>query len=275
MTIAVSKTLHLVRSVLLCACIALFAGPDCSNAADQHSKPVRIVMLSPVGTAADLAAPMFADPLTQRSRRLEYVNNGRGAEGIIAVTISIGEHANKEIFSSILTHFQFNALAPMAHTRFCLTYQDDCKVGKTVIDDDVRGLTAERRAELIRINAEVNRAITSEPNLKGLAGEKWLIAPKSGNCDDYAVTKRHELLARGWPAKDLLLAEVVIGWYSWDPHHLVLVARTDAGDFVLDNLNAKIRPWTETSYQWVRIQSPKNPLFWIAIASTPVLAHLL
>ena len=36
----------------------------------------------------------------------------------------------------------------------------------------------------------------------------------------------------------LLLAEVVIGWYNWDPHHLVLVVRTDAGDLVVDNLNA-------------------------------------
>jgi predicted transglutaminase-like cysteine proteinase len=35
-----------------------------------------------------------------------------------------------------------------------------------------------------------------ERNSEGLAGEKWLIGPSSGDCNDYAVTKRSELLDR-------------------------------------------------------------------------------
>jgi predicted transglutaminase-like cysteine proteinase len=178
----------------------------------------------------------------------------------------LGVKFNKSI------HFNEWSLAPMAHTRFCLAYQDQCKVRKTVFRGGPIKLTAERRAELITVNDEVNRAITPEPNLKGLAGERWLIAPKSGECHDYAVSKRQELLARGWPARALLLSEVVT---NWGKHHLVLVVRTTAGDVVADSLDAEIRTWTKTFYQWVRIQSPDNPLFWATVASTPVLAQLM
>ena len=172
---------------------------------------------------------------------------------------------------SPIVRIQFNAptLAPMAHTFFCLKYPDDCKIHKIVFRRGAVRLTAKRWAELVRVNAAVNRAITPQPNTEGLAGEKWLISPKSGECHDYAVTKRHELLALGWPERDLLLSEVVT---SWGEHHLVLVIRTSDGDFVADNLNPNIRSWSKAPYQWVRIQSPDNPTFWSTVASTTVWA---
>lgn len=165
-----------------------------------------------------------------------------------------------------IARIQFNTpvLAPMAHTMFCLQYPSDCRVRKIVFRGGAVKLTAERRAELERINSEVNRAIIPERNVEGLAGEKWLISPRSGDCNDYAVTKRHKLLVRGWPARALLLSEVVT---SWGEHHLVLVVRTQDGDFVADNLNPKIRSWSKAPYQWVRIQSPNSPVFWSSVAN--------
>ena len=65
-------------------------------------------------------------------------------------------------------------------------------------------------------------------------------------CHDYAVTKRHELLTRGWPSRSLLLAEVVV---PWGEHHLILVVRTSDGDLVLDNLNPGIKSWSRTPYK--------------------------
>jgi predicted transglutaminase-like cysteine proteinase len=96
-----------------------------------------------------------------------------------------------------------------------------------------------------------------------------LISPKAGDCHDYAVTKRHELMAQGWPARSLLLSEVET---SWGEHHLVLVVRTSEGDLVADNLNGNIRNWSKTPYQWVRIQSPANPTFWSTVASKTIWA---
>jgi len=91
----------------------------------------------------------------------------------------------------------------------------------------------------------------------------WLINPARGDCNDYAVTKRHELLSRGWPSRVLLLSEVVT---SWGKHHLVLVVRTRSGDLVLDNLTPQIKPWARTPYRWVRMQMPNSPRLWTTIA---------
>jgi predicted transglutaminase-like cysteine proteinase len=158
--------------------------------------------------------------------------------------------------------FEAPTLPPMAFTMFCLKYAGDCKPQRMVFRGGRLKLTAERWADLKEVNHAVNTHIRPEANLEGLAGEKWLINPPSGDCNDYAVSKRHELIARGWPARTLLLSEVVV---PWGEHHLVVVVRTNAGDLVLDNLTASIMPWSRKPYQWVRIQTPKNPNYWASL----------
>jgi predicted transglutaminase-like cysteine proteinase len=154
-------------------------------------------------------------------------------------------------------------LAPMEHVRFCLTYPTDCQPGKLDFRRRHIALTEERWHELNQVNREVNREIVPDPTL-GPATMQWRISPLSGNCHDYAVTKRHELLALGWPSRSLLLAEVVV---PSGEHHLVLVVRTKEADLVLDNLNANIRSaaMTRYQYQWVRVESPFNPRFWSSV----------
>src|SRR3990170_3143948 len=142
--------------------------------------------------------------------------------------------------------------------------QGECVVKRIAFRPGRVALTPERWQDLVRINAEVNRAIRFERNTQGVAAERWLIAPRAGECHDYAVTKRHRLLARNWPSRALLLAEVVT---SLGEHHLVLVLRTAAGDVVIDNLTNQIRPWSQTNYRWMRIQSPMNPRYWATLAN--------
>jgi hypothetical protein len=125
------------------------------------------------------------------------------------------------------------------------------------------------------VNREVNRAIVPQQNLGGVMTEEWLVSPRAGDCNDYAVTKRHELLARGWPSRALILSEVVM---ASGKHHLVLVVRAKEGDFVLDNLSQDVRRVAMTMYRWVRAQSPDNPKFWSSIriaANVPAAAKPL
>ncbi|MGY4368158.1 putative transglutaminase-like cysteine proteinase [Bradyrhizobium sp. LB1.3] len=165
--------------------------------------------------------------------------------------------------------FDQPTLAPMAFTIFCLKYKDECKPRPQHIV--FRGgrlkLTAERMAQLQEVNQQVNSAIRPEPNLEGLRGEKWLLHPTSGDCNDYAVTKRHDLIAKGFPARSVLLGEVVV---PWGEHHLVVVVRTSSGDLVLDNLTGHILPWSKKSYRWVRIQTPNNPTYWASLGDRDV-----
>jgi predicted transglutaminase-like cysteine proteinase len=158
--------------------------------------------------------------------------------------------------------FEEPTLPPMAHTIFCMNYPRECAPRKIVFRGGGIKMTPDRWQEIASINTDVNRAIRPQTNLGGLATEKWVVAPAAGDCHDYAVTKRHELLAKGWPAHALLLAEVVT---SWGEHHLVLVVRSQQGDFVADNLTADVRPLSRTSYAWVRMQNPSNPMLWAAV----------
>lgn len=162
-------------------------------------------------------------------------------------------------------NFDAPTLPPLAYTEFCLRYQDECKRGHRMVFRGGRvQMDARRWAELTLVNSKVNSAIRPERNEGGLGNEKWLINPDRGDCNDYAVSKRHELMKRGWAARNLLLGEVVT---SWGEHHLVLVVRTENGDLVLDNLARHIRAWTQTPYKWVRIQRPDNGRFWSTVAT--------
>jgi predicted transglutaminase-like cysteine proteinase len=153
------------------------------------------------------------------------------------------------------------AEAPFAHTRFCLRYPNDCKEQNK--KDTVKSipLTHGRRAQLNDINSQVNRSIAAHNQYQSPATENWIINPAAGDCNDYVVTKRHELMSKGWPMDSLLMAEVVL---PSGEHHLVLIARTSEGDLVLDNLKTKVRTLAEArmDYKWVRIESDRNPKFW-------------
>lgn len=152
-------------------------------------------------------------------------------------------------------------LPPLTFTIFCLRYVAECRPRRSFRGGPIR-LTEKRWVDLWEINRTVNLAIEPARNDLGLAGETWTINPVRGDCNDYAVSKRHELLQRGWPARVLLLSEVVA---SSGEHHLVLLVRTRSGDIVLDNLTPQIKPWSRTPYRWVRVQSPGRGGLWAAV----------
>ena len=77
------------------------------------------------------------------------------------------------------------ALPPIGHSRFCLPYPDACKVQGIDI-----ALTLERWNELNGVNRDVNRRIWAEVTPGNGAVEEWTISPPTGDCKDYAVTKR-------------------------------------------------------------------------------------
>ncbi|SCB08282.1 Predicted transglutaminase-like cysteine proteinase [Bradyrhizobium shewense] len=152
-------------------------------------------------------------------------------------------------------------LPPFSYTVFCLRYEAECRLRRSFRGGPIR-LTEERWADLREVNLTVNVAIAPARNELGLAGETWIINPVRGDCNDYAVSKRHELLQRGWPPRVLLLAEVVVGSGE---HHLVLVVRTRSGDVVLDNITPQIKPWWRAPYRWVRVQSPGSNRLWAVV----------
>jgi len=163
------------------------------------------------------------------------------------------------------------SMAPFQHVRFCLKYPIDCK--NDLASGNRIDLDSETMAVLKRVNQRVNASI--QPRMKSYGdnlSDGWSISPYAGDCNDYAVTKRHELLSLGFPSHALRLSVVRT---SWGEGHLVLTVATTKGDYVLDNLTESIRPWQNTNYQWVKVQSASNPRFWNQVGSLVVNASLL
>ena len=149
-------------------------------------------------------------------------------------------------------------LAPFQHVRFCLRYPSDCKSNPA--ENDHIDLDAETSELLKRVNHSVNLSII--PTVKNYGpnlGDGWTIAPDTGDCNDYAVTKRHELLENGLPSRALRLSMVRT---ASGIGHLVLVVVTTRGDIVMDDLTDVIRPWQSTDYHWLKIQSATDSKFW-------------
>jgi predicted transglutaminase-like cysteine proteinase len=152
-----------------------------------------------------------------------------------------------------------NVLPPFGHAVFCAGFPHDCeKVDGTA---NFRLPSSTRWFVINYINSTVNQSIQPIPARDAIES-RWLISPDSGDCADYAVTKRHKLLELGWPSHSLLLAEVVL--IATGEHHLVLVVKDAAGEWVLDNLKPVIVRVSETraGYWWRRIESGDDPRVW-------------
>src|SRR5690606_30337389 len=88
-------------------------------------------------------------------------------------------------------------------------------------------MTAARQQELKDVNLQVNRRIREVSDLE-VHGQKdvWRLPDDVGDCEDFSILKKKELMKRGWPASTLLLTVVTVGGEG----HVVLTAITDQGD---------------------------------------------
>src|SRR5688572_14524992 len=134
-------------------------------------------------------------------------------------------------------------------------YFDLCRVGHAVcrltpgtVAVDSSGLvrlTDARLSELSAVNSAVNRKIRPAAESTDI----WTVGGNRGDCEDYAITKKAQLMARGWPARSLLVALA----RTRGQQHAVLVVRTTGGDLVLDNLRNSIVGWNQTGYRYDKI----------------------
>lgn len=147
---------------------------------------------------------------------------------------------------------------PIGYVMFCMNYASQCKPVA-----GGRRLTLNNRtwSLITSVNRNVNERIAPDAQ-KGTVD--WSLTTTSGNCNDFAVQKRDELIRRGVAPAALSLSVVVT---PRNEGHLILTVRTDQGDFVLDNLRDSIVAWNRTGYRWVSVQSSSNPNEWVRVVS--------
>lgn len=119
--------------------------------------------------------------------------------------------------------------------------------------------TPARMAALERVNSAVNASITPRSD----AGpDSWDLGAAAGDCEDYVLMKR-ELLARvGWPRSALRITVV----HDGTGYHAALLAVTQQGEFVLDNMSQKVTSVAESPYQFVVAQSLAKPGAWVRVS---------
>lgn len=153
------------------------------------------------------------------------------------------------------------AFAPPAFKSFCATQTSLCSTagGKRVVQ-----MTPARRAELARVNSMVNLRIAERSDISTTGrADVWGLPAKQGDCEDFAILKKSELIKRGWPRSALLLT---VGWLG-SQGHTVLTVRTSEGDLILDNRTSAIRNWSQTSLRYFARQSQSNGSSWERIGS--------
>lgn len=154
------------------------------------------------------------------------------------------------------------ANAPAGYTEFCDNNPDECAPdlgGANIIrlDERLYGLIA-------KINHEINHGLTEVSDVEHFnVADRWTLPiDGKGDCEDFQLKKRHDLIALGFPPQALMMSVVRD---ENDEGHAVLIVRTDRGDLVLDNRTDMIRDWTAAPYEFVKRQSQENPMIWVYI----------
>lgn len=153
--------------------------------------------------------------------------------------------------AAMISALPAQASLPPGMRSFCAANSAECVSGPAAAS------YSPQLASVMRvINSRVNHAIRFQDDVR----DQWALNPKAGDCEDYAITKRSELIKLGISPGALRIA---FTFTRRGAPHAILVVRTDRGDFVLDNLSSSVRSLKATGYP-ILSMSGANPRSWSA-----------
>lgn len=153
---------------------------------------------------------------------------------------------------------------PIGHYEFCKRLPDECSIRS-------RNVTPAKMSRdfwelIVNVNSHVNQTVKPLTDMEIYGVEEyWGYPDKVGNvgdCEDYVLEKRRELMQAGISPADLLITVVR---KPDGEGHAVLTVRTDTGDFILDNLADSVKNWSETEYTYLKRQATNNTGRWVSI----------
>lgn len=153
---------------------------------------------------------------------------------------------------------------PIGHYQFCQNSKAECSV---VSANVMPARVTDFGWNVIKeVNAEVNRRILPMTDLDIYGrDEVWSYPTDVGDCEDFVLEKRRELMKRGFAAANLLITVVR---KPDGEGHAVLTVRTMDGDFILDNLDEGVRLWSETPYRFMKRQADYDSGRWVKIENS-------
>jgi predicted transglutaminase-like cysteine proteinase len=151
---------------------------------------------------------------------------------------------------------------PIGHYDFCKANTAECSIRPGNLAPAT--MTGALWRKLLSVNAKVNATVKamSDYDIYG-RDEVWAYPVKDiGDCEDYVLEKRRELNRMGVSYANLLMTVVR---KPDGEGHAVLTVRTSKGDYILDNLNEKVRLWDRTGYRFLKRQAIDNTGRWVSI----------
>lgn len=150
-----------------------------------------------------------------------------------------------------------------AAKKYCEDHKEQCASAPTA---EVVAMNSTRLWELAWVNAVVNISIELEAEEPGIDIWRDSRDVQKGDCDEFVLIKRRILIEKyHWPPSALLPTIVKVKKEHAEAH-LVLVARTDEGDRVLDSYNSEESLpllWHEMDYdRWIMQRSALDPRTW-------------
>lgn len=136
---------------------------------------------------------------------------------------------------------------PTQYAKFCEKHPAECALtGNAVLHSDPHLNTL-----LFAVNKAVNGEVEFVPDPDRGLEEDWDF-PQSceGDCEDFALEKRHRLVEAGLSSASLTIA-IVHHEIQFFPHAVLLV-ETDTGTWVLDNLYDEVMCWDAVPYRYER-----------------------
>nr|WP_120635677.1 transglutaminase-like cysteine peptidase [Ruegeria sp. EL01] len=148
---------------------------------------------------------------------------------------------------------------PTGAQQLCRQYSWACSSKRSM------SLTSQQEMKIIQqVNRRVN-ATTREvaDQLQYKTRERWALpTSRGGDCEDFALLKKRDLIKAGIDPNKLLIATVLDRSRNG---HAVLIYRSASGDLVLDNATNRIKPWADTRYLFLRMQDPNQPRRWVGV----------
>jgi predicted transglutaminase-like cysteine proteinase len=173
----------------------------------------------------------------------------------LAAALSPGGAVASEMLTGGLTS------QPIGHYEFCKASPAECRIRTR--DSGPERMTGGLWREIVAINAAVNAAVKpmNDFDVYG-ADEVWAYPNGVGDCEDYVLEKRRDLMRKGVSLANLLITVVR---KPDGEGHAVLTVRTSKGDFILDNLTDAVKQWDTTGYRFLKRQASDYTGHWISI----------
>lgn len=190
---------------------------------------------------------------------MSAMRNFFGGAALVAITASLGGATVANSASPMTTGGYTSQ--PIGHYEFCKRTPAECRLRP--LDRGPERLTKRLWQQMVKINVSVNRKVhpMNDYDIYG-KDEVWAYPNGAGDCEDYVLEKRRKLHAAGVSLSNLLITVVR---KPDGEGHAILTVRTSRGDFVLDNLSDRVKPWDDTGYWYLKRQASNHTGRWVSI----------